>query len=44
MLLVGLIGKLGRTQNLIIAQFVFMVVSTLQVKEYIQGYHSHNFM
>lgn len=29
MLLVGLIGKLGRTQNLIIAQFVFMVVSTL---------------
>ena len=29
MLLVGLIGKLGRTQNLVIAQFVFMVVSTL---------------
>ena len=29
MLLVGLIGKLGRTQNLIIAQFVFMLVSTL---------------
>ena len=29
MLLVGLIGKLGSTQNLIIAQFVFMLVSTL---------------
>ena len=43
MLLVGLIGKLGRTQNFI-TQFVFMVVSTLSVKKYIQGYHSHNFI